>query len=413
MRTQKVGQVNLKGLRCVILQVSVGSPLPRPSMSAIGKSTPVILSALLLLGAVAHVLVKRRLEQRIASASAERQKLLKDLRTDNRRLVTSRQTVEAVPESSEPAISHAPSTVRQMKAATELLATGLFGPFAWTRGENTSVEDEVSAFADALALPADQKLAMRSAAEQARKAVVAAVLAKAQVRLHENSVPAPAETREEADARNRLMQDASPLEQMALSAQMISKRSASRGEREVSIEIPELPEARAAFDAMQASFAQIVGPDVFAFYQAAGASKTIEGMFNEVGLQPHRLSLISRPAGTLSAEEESFAASRARRREADIAAGRSPPPDFRSSRPPPDQQGLVYEFHAIRSVVTFPDFITRSAGGRGGRGGGRGALSGIIPLSGVSLGSSQPITGDALRTAMEPLESLIPAGFVP
>jgi hypothetical protein len=344
---------------------------------------------------------------------AERRHLLTELRTDNRRLLqlASQPIVTAV---ETPAAPEVLNTVRQMKAATELLKTGLFGPFAWTRGQNNSIADEVSELADALGLSAAQKDAMRSAAEKGQREVVAAVLASAKVQINENAVRGSAQTREEREAQLGLFNAASsPLQEMAIAAQMQSKQAASRGEREVSIEISPSSEARATFEAMQASFAQIMGPDIYAFYQSAGAAKLIEGMFDELGLQPHWLSLISRPAGTTSAAEETMAASRARSREAAIAAGRTPPREFPASTVPANELGLVYEFHRIRSVVTMPESVTRSVNGRGGRGGSGDALSGVIPSTGVSLGSSQAITGDALRSAMGPLQSLIPAGFVP
>ncbi len=384
-------------------------------MSALGKRAPVFLFTLLLLGLGVHFLIKRRLEERLSSESAERRKQLTELRTDNRRLLKlSQQTVAPAETPGWPAVP--PATVRQMKAATELLKTGLFGPFAWTRGQNNSIEDEVAALADALGLSPQQKEAMRSAAEKGQQAVVAAVLASAKVQLKENSVRGAAETREEEAERSRLMENASPLEQMAMCARMLSIRASSRGEREISIEIPSSPEARAAFDAMQTEFAQIMGPDIYAFYQAAGASQTIEGMFNELGLQPHWLSLISRPAGSTSADEEMTNAMRARTRDAAIAAGKTPPREIPLSTVSANQQGVVYEFHRIRSMVTLPESVVRSVPGQrsrggGGGGGGGGPLSGIISSTGVSLGSSQAITGDALRNAMGPLRSLIPPGF--
>jgi len=378
-------------------------------MAALGKRTPVVLFVLLLLGTAVHLAVKQRLERRLASAAAERQRQLTELRTENRRLLNLAQSTAAP--AATVTLPEVPTAVRQMKAATALLQTGLFGPFAWTRGQNNSIADEVSALADALGLSAGQKAAMRSAADQCQNAVVAAVLASVKVQLNENSVRGAAETPEEVAERHRLMENASPLEKMAISARSLSKQAASRGEREVSIEIPATPAARAAFDAMQAQFAEIMGPDVYAFYQSAGASTTIEGMFNELGLQPHWLSLISRPAGSLSAADEMMNAARARAREAAIAAGRPPPPERPVPTTPGDAQGTVYEFHRIRSMATLPDIVTRSPNRPGGGGGGGGPLSGIIDTGGVSLGSSQAITADALRKAMGPLQSLIPIGF--
>jgi hypothetical protein len=381
-------------------------------MSALGKRLPALLALVLLVGAAVHFWLKADLEKRIAADAAARRALIVGLQGQSR--LQKSMTPAAAP-AAEPLPVAAPAStpVQRMNAATELLKSGLFGPFAWTRPQGSTVAEELAALADALGLSDGQKSALQAAAEKAQQEVVAAVLAGAKVQFNPNTERGAAETREEAAERSRLMQNASPAEMVALMAQQLSKQSASRGEQEVAIELPESPAARAAFAAMQATFAGIMGADNYSFYQGVGAAAVIENMFNELGLQPHRLSLVSRPAGTISAVEERLQEMQAKTREAAIGAGRPAPPDIRMPQPAPDGSGRVYEFHRITWLATWQESITRTngRGGMGAGGGGNNALSAIISSRGVSGGSSSAITQQALRNAMGPLQSLIPVGF--
>jgi len=375
-------------------------------MSPLVKRLSAALAVVLLLAGAAGLLITRRVEQSLADAAATRRQQILDLRLENLRLRREAASAGQATPTSAPTRG-TPTRIEQLRAATVVLAEGQMGPFAWSRGQGNSLEDELAELAAVLGLTPAQQEALMAAARQTRDEVVSTTLLLARVNLNEN--PAPSDEAKDADPgsqlNDRIELAGNPAGKIAVLGQEYSRRAAADGLRELYIEIPDTPVNRASVDRMQAAFADIMGADVYSFYQASGAARTIESFYDDVGLQAHSYSIISHPTGTLSETQRRLMEAR----DAIIARGGTPPAALTNQLTVNSAGEVYYEIRHLRSQLTWHDTPTRREG-----------VPSVIspnfgPREGIWTGSPTPIspapTREELESVLGPLGALLPEEF--
>lgn len=211
-------------------------------MSRLGANLISSLSVLLLLGAGGWLLAKRRLVADIAAVRAAPDPELIRLRAENRQLKERLRAPAAASASPSVAITSPASVAppaRRARVVSDLVYSGLLGDMSWPQPPRNSLAAGIADFAEMIGLSEPETTALQRAAEVGTEEFGVALLAHATVQ------------------REGTM---------------------------VTVAVKDEPAVRAAYDRMLASFAAVLGPENYGYYQSLGAKAGIAKLFDRWGL---------------------------------------------------------------------------------------------------------------------------------